>query len=160
MMRRLFLVSLTVALSSQLSLAQESCPWLNSATAAGVLGHSVTVSVTHPGKSKEDAVCEFTTEAAVPSVLRIEVETMAHPAADFASWLAQCGAHGTQVRGIGNQAVACPLDKGSSISEQIVSRARDRALLVRVTTKKAVNPRPPLREQASTAAELAAGNLF
>jgi len=160
MMRRLLFISLAAALSSLLSPAEESCPWLTSATAAGILGHSVTVSVTHPGKNKDGAVCEFTSGAAVPSALRIEVETMANPAGDFASWLARCGANGVPVRGIGNQAVACPVEKGANISEQIISRVRERALLVRVTTKKTANPRPPLREQADTAAELTAGNLF
>lgn len=160
MMQRLFFLFLAAALSSLTSLAEESCPWFNSATAAGVLAHSVNVTVIHPGKDKNDAVCEFTTEAAVPSVLRIEVETMETPAVDFPSWLAQCRSNGTPVRGIGNQAVVCPIEKGANISEQIISRVRERALLVRVTAKKTATPRPPLRQQASTVAELVAGSLF
>ncbi len=143
-----------------MSAAEDTCPWLNSATAAGVLGHSVTASVTHPDKDKDDAVCEFTSDAAVPSVLRIEVKTMANPLADFPTWLAQCGSNGTPVRGIGNQAVACAFGKGPNTSEQLISRVRQRALLVRVTVPKASAPRPPLREQASTVAEMVAGNLF
>lgn len=160
MRRRLLFISLVAALPSLMSAAEDTCPWVNSATASGALGHSVTASVTHPDKSKDDAVCEFTSRTAVPSVLRIEVTTMANALVDFPAWLARCGSNGTPVRGIGNQAVACGNEKGRNTSEEIISRIRDRALLVRVTVRNASAPRPPLREQASTIAEIVAGNLF
>lgn len=159
-MKPLLLLSLAAVFSCSACFAEESCPWLGSATAAGILGDSVTVSVTHPGKDKNNVVCEFRTAAVPSSVLKIEVQTMANPAVNFASWLAKCKSERQPVRGIGNEAVACPVDKGSNIAEQIISRVRDRALLVRITAKKTAGPPPPLREQVNTAAQLAAGNLF
>lgn len=160
MRRSLLFISLVAGLPSLMRAAEDSCPWLNSATASGVLGNSVTASVTHPDKSKDDAVCEFTSRTAEPSVLRIEVKTMANSTADFPAWLAQCGSNSTPVRGIGNQAVSCGREKGPDTSEEIISRIRDRALLVRLTVRNASAPRSALREKASAVAEIVAGNLF
>jgi len=40
--------------------ATQPCPWLNAATAAGVLEGPVTVSVTYFDQDATDAACEFT----------------------------------------------------------------------------------------------------
>ncbi len=159
-MRLLLLTFAALAISSSVARAEQICPWLNPATAGGVLGGSVTTSVTHAGNNKEDGACEFTRQGPVTYTLRIEVTRMAHLPADFTSWLAQCGAKGTPVRGIGNQAIACDLTQAAQLSVQIVSRVRDRAFLVRVTAHKSSAPLQPLREEASNVAELVAGNLF
>jgi len=130
--------------------AEQICPWLNSATAGGVLGGSVTTTVTH------SSVCEFTRGGPVTYTLRIEVTNTA----DFKSWLTQCGLKATPVRGIGNQAVACDLAQDSQVSAQILSRVRDRAFLVRVTANKTSVPLQPLRDQAHSVADQVSGNLF
>ncbi|MDQ2713270.1 MAG: hypothetical protein M3Y24_13750 [Acidobacteriota bacterium] len=133
---------------------------MNSATAGGVLGGSVTTHVTHSGKDKGDGACEFIRAGSVTYTLRIEVTTMAHVPSDFKSWLAQCGRNSTPVRGIGNEAIACDLTKDSQVSAQILSRVRERAFLVRVTANKSSAPLVPLREQAHSAADQVSGNLF
>jgi hypothetical protein len=160
MRRRLLLLSLLAASATVASAAEQSCPWLNSATAAGILGGPVTITMLHPRKDKDATLCEFA--SASRSILRIEVETMANPAVDFAPWLAQCKSHGQPVRGIGNEAIVCTLNKHCITSEEILSRVRNHAFLVRVTAQKTRSPTLPssLREQAQTAAELVAGNLF
>lgn len=130
--------------------AEQICPWLNSATASGVLGGSVTTTVT------QSTTCEFVRKGAVTYTLRIEVTNTA----DFKSWLTQCGPKATAVRGIGKQAVACDLTNDSQVSAQILSRVRDRAFLVRVTANKPSAPLQPLRDQAHSVADQVSGNLF
>ena len=149
-MRLLLLAFLALTLGR----AEQVCPWLNSATAAGVLDGTVTSTVAHSG------VCKFVREGTGTYTLRIEVITMAHLPADFTSWLAQCGPKSTPVRGIGNQAVACDIAEDSEISAQILSRVRERAFLVRVSANKASAQLQTLREQARSVADQVSGNLF
>jgi hypothetical protein len=85
--------------------ASENCPWLNAATAAGVLKGSVTFTVTHSAGDKQDATCEFLhQEGAVLTSVRIEVETMKDPSREFASYWARCGRDAAPLRAIGNEA--------------------------------------------------------
>ena len=70
----------------------------------------------------------------------------------FGNYLAQCGSHGIVLQGIGNEALAC--EKPSF--ELIVSRVRERAFLVRLTSKE----RASWLEQARDVAEQVAGSLF
>jgi hypothetical protein len=140
----------------------EACPWLNAATAGGFLGGPVTSNVTHPSPNKYDATCEFVRhEGPLTTSLRIEVETMKDPPHDFASYNSRCGADATPLRAIGNEALVCSLQgKKKQVSEQVVSRVRERAFIVRASS----NAQPPassaLREQARRAAEQVAGMLF
>jgi hypothetical protein len=140
----------------------EVCPWLNAATAGGFLGGRVTSNVTHPGPNKYDATCEFVRhEGPLIASLRIEVETMKDPPHDFVSYNSRCGTDATPLRAIGNEALVCSLQgKKKQISEQVVSRVRERAFVVRVSSN--ANPPVPstLREQARRAAEQVAGMLF
>ena len=131
-------------------MAEQICPWLNSATASGVLGGSVTTTLS------QSSTCEFIRKGPVTYTLRIEVSNTP----DFKSWLTQCGPKATPVRGIGNQAVACDLTGDSQVSAQILSRVRDRAFLVRVTASKSSAPLQPLRDQARSVADQVSGNLF
>ena len=65
--------------------AAEICPWLNAATAGGVLGGPVAMTVTR-AKTGDDATCDFVRhDGSLLLELRIEVETMPSPAKDFAS---------------------------------------------------------------------------
>lgn len=143
----------------------ERCPWLNAATAAGTLNGPVTFTVTHPGEDKQDAICEFVhREGALISRLRIEVQTMKGPASEFASYSAKCGPDATPLRAIGNEARVCSLHQQNEFSEQVVSRVRERAFLVSVTSN-ATAPgeselRADLREKTEKIAEQVAGFLF
>ncbi len=140
----------------------ENCPWLNTATAAGILEGPVSSTVTHPNQNKDDATCEFThRDGPVVSMLQIEVETMKDPIHDFASYTAQCGPDAAPLRAIGNEALVCSLPgKKKQVSEQVVSRVRDRAFIVRVSSNAPAPAPSGLREKAQKIAEQVAGFLF
>lgn len=142
--------------------ADELCPWLNAATAAGVLRGSVIATVTHTNQDKDDATCEFIhREGDVVSGLRIEVETMKEPVRDFASYTAQCTSDATPLRAIGNEALSCTLHgRNNQVSEQVVSRVRDRAFIVRVSSNGQSPEQSVLHEEARKIAEQVAGILF
>ena len=142
--------------------AKETCPWLNEVTAAGFLDGTVTSTVTHSDQNKDDANCDFTLRhRSATTVLRIEVETMAAPQADFAPYLARCGAHAAPLRAIGNEAVVCGFDgKKKQVSEQVVGRVRERAFTVRITSNSGLSDRAVLRDKVQKVAEQVAGFLF
>jgi hypothetical protein len=141
--------------------ASENCPWLNAATAAGALKGSVTFTVTHPAADKTDATCEFVhREGAVLSKLQIEVETMKDPSREFASYTAKCGRNATPLRAIGNEALLCSLRSKNQFSEQVVSRVRERAFLVRVSSNSPGPERTELLDKSQKIAEQVAGFLF
>lgn len=146
--------------------ASEHCPWLNAATAAGALKGSVTFTVTRPaadktGADKTDATCEFIhREGAVLTSLQIEVETMKDPSREFAVYSAKCGRNATPLRAIGNEALLCTLHSKNQFSEQVVSRVRERAFLVRVSSNGADPERTELLDKSQKIAEQVAGFLF
>jgi len=145
---------LTAALLPLICAAEEKCPWLNAATAAGVLGGAVTANVTQ-------TACEFVRrDDPSKSALRIEVETMGSPR-EFASRAAQCGAGAEALKAIGNEAVACThSDKKGQMAEQVVGRVRNQAFLVRFSTDDRAATPGGLREKARKVAEQVAGFLF
>jgi len=153
---------LLLSLCGPLARANENCPWLNAATAAGVLQGSVTATVRHTNQTNDDTICEFLRrEGHLVSGLRIEVETMKDLGRDFASYAAQCKADATPIRAIGNEALGCSLvGKKKQVSEQIVSRVRDRAFIVRVSSNAHSRAQSVLREEALKIAEQVAGILF
>jgi hypothetical protein len=87
-----------------------SCPWLNQATAAGVLGGPV-----------RQIGCTFT---------RGSLELRIEAARDFESYAATCRSEAVPLKAIGTAAIACRSEAG----EQVVGKVRDRAFLVRITT--------------------------
>ncbi len=132
------------------SVSRQICPYMNSATAGGILGGPVTVTVTHPEKNKVDAICQFVRRSDPSSKLLIEVSSMTNPQAEFKSYLAQCRANSIPVRAIGNEAIACI----AGGDEQIIGRVRDRAFIVRMSAG------DQSKQKALDVAEQVAGNLF
>jgi len=126
------------------ALAEDRCTWLNAATAAGVVGGEVHMTVT-PGS------CEFVRQE---TSLRIEVGAISAPHA-------QCGSGAEPLKAIGNEAQACTYQaKPGWVSEQVVGRVRDQAFLVRISTKDQSAAPKILREKARKVAEQVAGILF
>ena len=134
--------------------AEEKCPWLNAATAAGVLGGAVKAIVT-------ETACEFVhRDGSSESKLRIQVETIA-ATTEFASRVAQCGSGAVPLKAIGNEAVACSYaEKKGQMAEQVVGRVRNQAFLVRVSTSDHSATSAGLRDKARKVAEQIAGFLF
>src|SRR5271155_3750436 len=84
----------------------ENCPWLNAATAGGLLGGEVTMEVTRPGPT--DVTCKFVLKTEpTHAQLDIMVHTMTTVGDEFPQMLAECGAASTPLKAIGNQAVGC-----------------------------------------------------
>lgn len=127
-----------------LATAEDRCTWLNAATAAGVIGAPVQMTIT-PG------ACEFVHQEAA---LRIEVAATNAPHA-------QCESGAEPLKAIGNQAQACAYrGKSGWIAEQVVGRVRDQAFLVRISTKDQSASPKMLREKVRRVAEQVAGILF
>ncbi len=133
-------------LSLILLVSAASCPWFNGATAQGILKEPVT-------ETFRQDVCEFVGKRAT---LRIQVTPMTQVPKQFAAYLKRCGKDSEHLRGIGNEAVACE----AGASAEVVSRVRERALLVTVTPDDKSADRKQLADEARTAAEEVAGNLF
>jgi hypothetical protein len=163
--------------------AQAKCPWLNAATAAGLLGGEVQLSVTapvDPGTAKGagadmyseqarmdrfDVSCDFTRKTASSAfALGIVVKTMADYKKDFSTYLALCGGTTVPLKGIGNEAVQC-VSKDLSVAgeEKVIARVRDRAfvLTVRRETKPHAGAEAiELTDGTRNIAEQVAGSLF
>ncbi len=153
-MHRLHFIALFALAVPILCRAEESCPWLNAGTAAGILDGPVALTVTHPNNDKDAASCNFVRQKdSLTFNLFIEVETMRSPKT-------QCGVNATPVHAIGNEAFACSLGKQGQLSEQIVGRVRDRAFLIRLTTNDPSAAQSSYRDKVRKVAEQVAGALF
>jgi hypothetical protein len=148
---------------------QATCPWMNAATAGGVLGGEVRSLVTGLTPAG-DATCEFVRPggSGAEAMLRIAVHTMPHLAQDYAGYVALCGAGAVKLRGIGNEAVRCIAQSGSSKGEElIVGRVRDRAFVITIKAEwigekppSATKTRNPMSDDSENIAEQVAGSLF
>ncbi len=120
-----------------LARAQTLCPWLNAASASGLLGGPVTATVT-------PSSCEFTRGSGrQQSILHIELQKKGGPRAD------KCESKPTPLMGIGNEAVACSVNPSRRI---VFARVRDQRFFVWLDT------RDP--DAVRKAAEHVAGSLF
>jgi|SRR5580658_2541199 hypothetical protein len=152
---------LAIACLPSVAGAAEICPWLNAATAGGVLGGDVTDLIVKRAKSGDDANCSFARhDGSLTVELHIEVETMPSPARDFASYKARCDSAAVPLKVIGNEAVACSNDGSDDHAELVVGRVRDRAFVVRIGTSDHTTQPSALRDNARKIAEQVAGILF
>jgi hypothetical protein len=144
----LFVIAALSALGPALCRAEAKCPWLNAATAEGLLGGKVQMNITPP-TAQGDMSCEFSSQQdATVSILRIEVHSMEVPAKEFASYLSQCSGTTPPLKAIGNEAVQCML-KGRSTpgEEQIIGRVRERVFLLSVHRNASGPSKDGLREK-------------
>jgi translation initiation factor IF-1 len=162
-MRKLSFFFFVTFLLPALGHAQESCPWLNPATASGALDGFAELAVTHPNANhKGDVTCDFTKQqGSITRELRIEVQTITKAGNEYAVALEPCKTTPTVLKAVGNEAMTCSLDGDKQRAEQVVGRMRDRVFIVRIKTND-TSWAPPelLREKARNVAELVAGNLF
>ena len=157
----LFIIVALSELSPSACRADARCPWLNAATAEGLLGGKVQTNMT-PLTAQGDTTCEFSSQQdSTASILRIEVHRMEAPSKEFASYLSKCGGITLPLKAIGNEAVPCAL-KGSSTpgEEQIIGRVRDRVFLLSIRRNVPPPPKDGLREDTRNIAEQIAGSLF
>lgn len=139
----------------------ENCPWLNAATAGGVLGGDVTMSVSHA--DAKSTACEFVRQSgSAISSLQISVSTLSGPFAEYLSHTAKCETNAIKLIGVGNEASACVVQgtKGT-IAEQVVGRVRDRAFVIRWTlSADAARTSQTTAETLQALTEAVAGSMF
>jgi hypothetical protein len=140
------------------------CPWLNVATATGVLrgGESGPMATLAEGGK---ARCSFTYHDSTASrELKITVEEIKDAKQAMAAYEARCGSSVTPLRAIGNEAVTCAVDsKGKSYGQQVIGIVRDQIFTVTVTTSAKKDPTMPLEaleEKSRNISEQVAGALF
>jgi hypothetical protein len=148
---------------AQTTPALTKCPWLNEATARGILGGDVTLLVKLNDQGA--GVCKFTRQqGAATNELRISVDLMTDIPKQFPAHLAQCPPKSPALPATGNEAVTCTTHtKENHYAELVVGRVRNQAFAVSVSST--VQDDPSLtpkerREKTNLIAEQVAGILF
>jgi hypothetical protein len=144
--------------------AKNNCPWMNEATASGLLGGDAVGEFTDvaPGKP---ASCVFTQAGAnFTHALRITVQVTPDTHMHFETAAQACAKNASPLEAIGNEASMCTLDNRSTgLTQLVVGRVRDQLFTITFNTTLKDDPiltRMSLKERAYTAAEQVAGNLF
>ena len=141
--------------------AEQTCAWLNAATAGGFLEGTVTSTVTPSSKMNDDMTCEFVhQDAESMTKLRIEVDTVEKPQDMFASYVAKCGKDPAPIHAVGNEAMICSRKEHHETTEHLVGRVRDRIFLLDITSNAPHPDEAVLREKAEKISQQVAGILF
>ena len=144
--------------------ASNTCPWMNEATASGLLGYEAMGSYRAASSPGQPATCTFTQgSGAAVRTLVIEIEIAPDAAARVKSRQRDCSSDVSSLQAIGNEAVMCAADRGSRQGELVVGRVRDQMFTIRISSLIKSDPvltREALRNKISSAAEQIAGNLF
>lgn len=143
--------------------AQTRCPWMNEATAEGILGGDAIalVKVNDGG----GGVCQYSRHhGAAAYELHITVDIMTDVLKQFPAYLAQCPGKTTELRAIGNKAVVCSIQSQEKhYAEKVVGRVRNQAFVVSVSSTVPEDPsmtEEMRREKCRLVAEQVAGSLF
>ncbi|MGA9672710.1 MAG: hypothetical protein WBQ94_26065 [Terracidiphilus sp.] len=146
--------------------AENNCPWLNEATAGGLLGGSGNaVGMKTGGIGGQPTVCTFTQQdAGVTRTLRMTVEIATEPHVRMSAVAQVCGADASPLKAIGNEALVCTADdRKGGLGERVVGRVRDQVFTITINSTLKADPilnREALKSKIYTAAEQVAGNLF
>jgi hypothetical protein len=145
--------------------AANTCPWMNEATASGLLGGEAVGTYQAAPGPKQAATCTFTQEnSGVTRTLVIQVTTTSDAPERIRTIEKTCTSSGLPLQAIGNEAVECASDeRGSRPGEQVVGRVRDQLFMIRISSSGKNDPdltRSALKSRISSAAEQVAGNLF
>jgi hypothetical protein len=145
--------------------AANRCPWMNEATASGLLAGDAAGTYSS-STANQSAVCTFThSEGEVTRELRITVDLAKDdPHARLMKSEAACGPSPLPLKAIGNEAVACLMDEAiEGRGAHAAGRVRDQVFEILITTTRKDDPvltRDALRIRINTAAEQVSGNLF
>ncbi len=144
--------------------ATNNCPWLNEATAGGLLGGDA-VGMKTDGTAGQPTVCTFTQQGAgVTRTLRVTMEVAPEPHARMEAVAQVCGADASPIKAIGNEAMVCTADdRKGGLGERVVGRVRDQVFTITIASTLKGDPilnREALKARIYTAAEQVAGNLF
>lgn len=157
-------VAVLLALSVISARAENTCPWLNDATASGLLGGDATGTFTAAANA-QPAMCAFVQKTADGMrKLTISVATDADAQVKLGAMMHNCGATNHPLQAIGNEAGICAMDtKHRQMSERIVGRVREQIFTISFLTTLRNDPvlnRDSLMSKSYAAAEEVSGNLF
>lgn len=142
--------------------AENNCPWLNEATAAGALSGPVTLTV--QSTADEGTICLFQgMQTAANSSLQIEIHPVKDVAQAFPVYKARCSSQTTVLRAIGNEAIQCGAGTKSVQAEQVIGRVREKVFLVTISSTlehHSTMKKEALQEKTRNIAEQVAGALF
>ena len=162
----LWLVMLVcLAASAPLARAANNCPWMNEATAGGLLGGASTGAFTAAANG-QPAVCTFTsTTPDATRVLEVTVEVVSsEPHLRLAQLEDACRMNTAPVPAVGNEAMRCqPKVRGAVMAERILGRVRDQVFSITISTSLKDDGElnaDMLEKHLALAAEQVAGNLF
>jgi hypothetical protein len=144
--------------------ANRNCPWINQATASGLLGGEAASEVSAAAVGGP-TVCTFTQQAAdLKRTLRVTVGIATDPHARLEEVARICGTDLSPIKAIGNEAMICAADdRKGGLGEHVVGRVRDQVLTITIASSRKADPilnRDALKTKISAAAEQVAGNLF
>jgi hypothetical protein len=144
--------------------ATNNCPWINEATAGGLLGGDA-VGMKTDATAGQPTVCTFTQQGAgVTRTLRITVEIAPEPHVRMETVAQICGSDVSPIKAIGNEALVCTADdRKGGLGERVVGRVRDQVFTITIASTLKADPilnREALKARIYTAAEQVAGNLF
>lgn len=166
LMRRLvrFVLALFLMSLPSSAYAANNCPWLNEATASGIIGAEAVGSYT-AADGAQPAVCKFTEKGegmARTLTITVELSTEAH--ARMTAVAQACGSGAEPLNAIGNEAVFCAADiRRGELGERAVGRVRNQVFTINISSTMRDDPiltRDALKSRIYTAAEQVAGNLF
>src|ERR1700730_4637005 len=161
---RYLTLALFVLLAPRAVLCQANvgCPWLNVATASGVLRSSESGTMATLSQGSRE-VCSFVYhDGAASRELKITVEEVKDAGQATSAYKARCGAGASPLQAIGNEACAAEI-KGQTFGQQVIGRVRDQVFTVTITTSTRNDPsmsRDALEEKTRNIAEQVAGALF
>jgi hypothetical protein len=165
MTERWFWVLMVMAgslLGSGTSQAQNRCPWLNVATASGVLNGPASLEVEK--RAANETVCLFRYQKeGTAYLLQISVRAQQDVNKGYTLDASQCTSAATQLRAIGNEAILCADDRKDSHGDEVIGRVRDSLFTVAISTSSRNDQtmtREALGEKAQSIAEQVAGALF
>jgi hypothetical protein len=138
----------------------ETCPWLNAATAQGILGGTVRIDVSHPSPNADLTVCRFTTDAGAAE-LSIVVAPRATGLPQLGAQPVDCGSSGKKLIGVGNDATQCEMHRDGNLIAMVSGRVRDRLFTVRWSgPEHAAHAKDTINSQVEVLSEMVAGALF
>ena len=143
--------------------AANNCPWMNEATASGLVGgDAVGEFAASEGKP---SVCTFTQHAAnFTRTLQIVVEIATDPHARYLALTQTCEGSATPLNAVGNEAVVCAVDpRSDKPGERLLGRVRDQVFTITIGSTLKNDPvlnMADIKTKIGTAAEQVTGNLF
>jgi hypothetical protein len=162
-MRRLeWIVLAAVLLASLVSKAESICPWLNEATASGILNSPVDVKVQTAGDEGGTCVFSALSQSSMDS-LRITVGDVKDTSKSLIFYQSQCTSPQYLLNAIGNEAELCSVDAVHSRREQVVGRVRNKIFVVSInssTNNDSTASKKLLQNKVVSIAEQVAGSLF